>query len=147
MKSFKMLSVLLAMVVLASGCATTTGVKESGTNCNPIILCKDYIVKADNLSRELQNQREENVVLKKEIGEMSKLQVRMPNGKEVQVALKNAGFYKGPIDGQIGSQTKESIKKFQEAHKLPADGVIGSKTWNLLYKFLDMSTGDEPNLK
>ncbi len=147
MKGLKFLSVLFGIVVLASGCATTTGPKTSGSNCNQVILCKDYMTKVDNLSRELQEQREANASLKKEIDEMSKLQVRMPNGKEIQTALKNAGFYKGPIDGQIGSQTKESIKKFQEANKLPADGVIGSKTWNLLYKFLGMPGSEEENLK
>jgi g-D-glutamyl-meso-diaminopimelate peptidase len=61
----------------------------------------------------------------------------MPNGTEIQRALMKAGYYKGDVDGQIGSKTKDAIKKFQSANKLNPDGVIGSRTWQLLSKYLD----------
>jgi len=45
------------------------------------------------------------------------------------LALKNAGFYDGAVDGKIGSKTKEGIKAFQKANNLTADGVVGRGTW------------------
>jgi cell division protein FtsL len=32
--------------------------------------------------------------------------------EDVQTALKNAGFYKGSVDGKIGQQTKKAIESF-----------------------------------
>lgn len=56
--------------------------------------------------------------------------------KNIQTALKNAGFYKGPVDGKIGKGTKRAIKDFQNAHGLSADGVVGKKTWSVLAEYL-----------
>ena len=58
------------------------------------------------------------------------------SSKEIQAALKNAGFYDGPIDGKIGANTKKGIKAFQEANGLVSDGVVGSKTWVKLKGYL-----------
>ncbi|MBF0493911.1 MAG: peptidoglycan-binding protein [Candidatus Omnitrophica bacterium] len=54
------------------------------------------------------------------------------NGKDVQQALKNAGYYDGPVDGKIGKGTRKAIKAFQKASGLTADGVVGKKTWSKL---------------
>lgn len=48
---------------------------------------------------------------------------------QVQTALKNAGFYKGSIDGKLGPMTLEAIKSFQKENGLKVDGIIGSTTW------------------
>src|SRR3990167_1453850 len=56
--------------------------------------------------------------------------------KQIQAALKKAGFYKGEIDGKEGPQTKRAIKAFQRAKGLNPDGVVGPKTWEELNKFL-----------
>ena len=60
-----------------------------------------------------------------------------PAAKEIQIALKNAGYYAGSIDGKLGSKSKKAIEEFQAANNLTADGKVGSKTWNLLSKYLD----------
>ena len=60
-----------------------------------------------------------------------------PKAKEVQIALKNAGYAIGKIDGKIGKQTREAIRAFQKANNLPVDGKIGKKTWSLLKNYLD----------
>ncbi|MBI3252846.1 MAG: peptidoglycan-binding protein [Candidatus Omnitrophica bacterium] len=52
--------------------------------------------------------------------------------KELQTALKKAGCYSGPVDGDLGRKTKKAIKEFQKKHGLAADGVVGEKTWTLL---------------
>jgi len=54
--------------------------------------------------------------------------------KQVQAALKKAGFYKGDIDGKLGPQTKKAIKAFQKSKGLNPDGVIGVRTWEELSK-------------
>lgn len=50
------------------------------------------------------------------------------SAKQIQTALKNAGYYTGAIDGKIGRKTRAAIKKFQAANGLKADGVVGKKT-------------------
>jgi len=54
---------------------------------------------------------------------------------EIQACLKNAGFYKGEVDGVKGRKTRSAIKKFQSANGLSADGVVGPKTWEALSKY------------
>lgn len=53
----------------------------------------------------------------------------------IQKSLAEAGFYKGEIDGIIGSRTKSAIRAFQEANGLRADGVCGPNTWEKLKAF------------
>jgi murein L,D-transpeptidase YcbB/YkuD len=55
--------------------------------------------------------------------------------KQIQKALKNAGYYSGSVDGVKGKNTKRAIKAFQRDHGLTADGVVGSKTWDALSKY------------
>jgi len=56
--------------------------------------------------------------------------------KDIQKALKNAGFYTGAIDGKIGPRTKNAIMEFQKAKALKIDGKVGPKTWVELEKYL-----------
>ncbi len=59
------------------------------------------------------------------------------SSKQIQRALKSAGFYTGPIDGKIGPKTKDAIIKFQEANNLRADGIVGKKTSAVLNNYLN----------
>ena len=54
-----------------------------------------------------------------------------PN-KALQQALKDKGFYKGAVDGDIGPQTQEAIKAFKVKNGLSADYVVGPKVKELL---------------
>ena len=63
--------------------------------------------------------------------------VYQPTDLQIQRALKNAGFYKGDIDGKIGPKTLQAIKDFQKAHGLTPDGKVGLKTWAVLKVFLN----------
>jgi peptidoglycan hydrolase-like protein with peptidoglycan-binding domain len=56
--------------------------------------------------------------------------------KNIQRALKNAGFYKGSIDGKIGKKTKAAIREFQRSKGLKADGVVGKRTWRKMQEYL-----------
>lgn len=67
---------------------------------------------------------------------------RTPSGFElpsasVQKALKNAGYYNGDVDGKIGPETRESVRKFQSDNGLTPDGIIGKTTWNKLKTYLN----------
>lgn len=59
-----------------------------------------------------------------------------PTAQEIQLALKNAGYYSGVIDGKIGPQSKKAIEEFQKANSLKVDGKVGPKTWGVLSKYL-----------
>jgi Putative peptidoglycan binding domain len=48
--------------------------------------------------------------------------------KQLQRALKSAGYSPGTIDGSYGPSTESAVKQFQQAHGLTADGIAGSKT-------------------
>jgi peptidoglycan hydrolase-like protein with peptidoglycan-binding domain len=59
-----------------------------------------------------------------------------PTTKEIQKALKYAGFDPGAIDGKMGPKTKQAIKEFQRLKGLKVDGLVGPKTWAELGKYL-----------
>ncbi len=59
-----------------------------------------------------------------------------PDAKQIQAALKNAGYYQGSVDGKIGKQSRQAIKDFQKANNLLADGKVGKKTWAALREYL-----------
>ena len=54
------------------------------------------------------------------------------SAQDIQQALKNAGLYKGAIDGKIGPGTRRAITEFQQQNGLTADGKVGKKTWEKL---------------
>lgn len=54
--------------------------------------------------------------------------------KKAQKKLADAGFYKGPIDGDFGGMTKAAVINFQTKNKLVVDGLIGDQTWAVLMK-------------
>lgn len=63
-------------------------------------------------------------------------QSAMDKTKDIQRALKNAGFDIGAIDGKIGPKTKKAIEDFQRSKGLKVDGKVGPKTWAELEKYL-----------
>lgn len=128
LRRFVMISLLVPAL---AGCATT-GQKADGQ------LLRE---KVTLLEGQLKQQQDENAMLKQQLAMTSveKKEIRMPSGKEIQTALKKAGYYKGDIDGQIGSKTRDALKKFQSANGLNPDGVFGSRTWAVLSKYLDGS--------
>ena len=44
--------------------------------------------------------------------------------RDVQVALRNDGYYGGRIDGIVGAGTRRAISRFQVDHNLPVTGTI-----------------------
>jgi peptidoglycan hydrolase-like protein with peptidoglycan-binding domain len=46
--------------------------------------------------------------------------------KEIQQALSDRGYFKGPVDGQWGAESVEALKQFQREQKIDEDGKITS---------------------
>ncbi len=84
------------------------------------------------------NSVKENVVKKTELhGEIVEPRLKTKDRiKQIQTALKKAGFYQGEIDSKIGPKTKKAIIDFQRSKRLKSDGVVGLKTWEELSKYL-----------
>ncbi len=59
-----------------------------------------------------------------------------PSVSDVQLALRNAGFYDGAVDGKAGTKSREGVKEFQRSNGLTADGIVGEKTWLKLKTYL-----------
>lgn len=133
--------ILLALLIFSlSGCATTgkeavnletEQLKARVSELEEELKQKDEML--DYFEAQLrESQKAEERALKEKTSEKSsKL-----SGRQIQTALKNAGFYNGPIDGKIGKQTRRAIRQFQKAQGLPADGLAGAKTCLKLKNFL-----------
>ena len=128
----------LFLVVLLAGCAT--GRKEQD------LQLQELQSRIGNLETELERKNQQISTLENALQEeQSKsvsvdkpedIKVTQMSAKQIQRALKNAGFYRGSVDGKIGPKTKKAIKDFQKAHGLKVDGVMGEKTTAELSKFL-----------
>ena len=65
----------------------------------------------------------------------NRIRVPVP-ARTVQAALKEAGFYRGNIDGKVGPQTVSAITEFQRSQGIKADGIVGRVTWQHLQAFV-----------
>ncbi|MFA4988338.1 MAG: peptidoglycan-binding domain-containing protein [Candidatus Omnitrophota bacterium] len=79
---------------------------------------------------------EEITIVQSEEAEKKEEARECPTSKQIQAALKNAGYYSGPIDGKIGRKSRQAIRDFQKANNLSVDGKVGKKTWGALKEFL-----------
>jgi peptidoglycan hydrolase-like protein with peptidoglycan-binding domain len=146
---FKKLTLLLLVGVFVfslSGCATcrkknnmeTQGLKNQISVLESQVQAKDEEI--NSLKESLSRAQEEKIVSPGKgfgnKGVVSRSNGR-PNVKQIQIALKNAGYNPGAIDGKKGKQTREAIKSFQKDNKLNADGKVGKETWDLLKKYLE----------
>lgn len=55
--------------------------------------------------------------------------------QKLQKALKKAGYYEGPIDGDFGTGTERAVREFQGHESLMVDGVVGDRVQNALKGF------------
>ena len=148
----KKVMLLFGVVILAislAGCATAR--KKEGPE---VLELKNQV---SLLEAQLQNKDDEISVLKDQLSSALEQRVSatppadvapytksaVPESKtrftirQVQTALKNAGYDPGRIDGRMGKQTRDAVKSFQKANGLTVDGYVGKKTWLVLREYLD----------
>ncbi|MGE5309327.1 MAG: peptidoglycan-binding domain-containing protein [Deltaproteobacteria bacterium] len=131
---------LTASVLLLStaGCATMNkkndteiqSLKTQVTQLEAKVQQKDSEI--DALRQSLSRTTEEKYAQAKESSELS---TSVPTPRQIQKALKNAGFEPGELDGKLGRTTRKAIRDFQKAHHLSVDGKVGPKTWLALEKY------------
>src|SRR5829696_2456853 len=61
--------------------------------------------------------------------------------KELQRALKRAGFDPGPIDGDFEPVTAAAVRSFQAARGLVVVGIVGPQTWRALFETFYVHNG------
>lgn len=133
MKIFMKFFLIALLIVSLPGCATHKKISKTDQ-------IKTLETEVSALQGELDRKNMEIESLEKKAASKSTHKVKSSTSskagsaswkltsREIQTALKNAGFYAGAIDGKIGKMTKKGIKEFQAANGLAADGVVGKKT-------------------
>lgn len=61
----------------------------------------------------------------------------------IQVALQNAGYAVGKIDGKLGNRSIAMLKEFQKNEGLSSDGKIGARTLSALARYLPLPESGE----
>ena len=140
---FQRILIAFFLVLFLAGCATTNRTSNNQTQQlqSQVKELQDKIrfleEEAQAKSREiseLENELYKTQTARQKTESSTTVQLSV---KQIQTALKNAGFYKSSIDGKLGKQTKNAIKAFQEAHGLKADGMVGKRTIAELSKYLN----------
>ncbi|HAJ56477.1 MAG TPA: hypothetical protein DCL35_01765 [Candidatus Omnitrophica bacterium] len=121
----------LALVVLA-GCSTTRGTGASIENRVQALENRIQVLESD-VQTQGASGYSSDVFTSKPVSDVA---AETMSKKQIQQALKNAGYYDGTIDGKIGPRTKEAIKEFQKSSGLYVDGVAGRKTKENLLRYL-----------
>jgi len=144
-KKYLSFLVILGFVLTLNGCATARKQKEYELQNlkNQVSLLESQVQSKDEeiagLKDQLNRTQDERTSIESVSTEGKKVIPEIksrPNNKQIQIALKNAGYNPGNIDGKLGRQTKEAIKTFQRDNKLIVDGSVGKKTWKLLKPYL-----------
>lgn len=133
--------IFLSAALILSGCAT--GRKQSDLEIqglkNQVQALEAQVQEKDaeigSLRESFDQPQEERKSSSYRRGQSVEVKSR-PNAKQIQLALKNAGYNPGAIDGRLGKQTRDAIKAFQKANNLRADGKVGKQTWKLLRRNL-----------
>jgi len=133
---FRRLILVVFLAVFLAGCAT--GSKKQTTLSQPVVSEQPqeaYQQESYSKSYDVGDTWSSESYVKPAKKTYSEATIEL-NLKQIQRALRSAGFYQGSIDGKIGSRTRKAIRKFQAANGLKADGIVGKRTSTELYKYL-----------
>jgi len=77
--------------------------------------------------------------LKKRVSSSARLgKLGLLHAQRAQMALRQAGFYNGPVNGMIGPATKSSIRDFQKSFGIVPSGKLTSATLAKLSEYLSI---------
>lgn len=129
----------VAGVFMLSGCATVNKKNDLQNQelRNKIMVLEAQLSEKDSEINSLKESAAKSEMETTSVVEEKSATKQVYDAKQVQTALKNAGYFEGKIDGKIGSKTRSAIKAFQKANSLKADGKIGKNTWAVLKGYLD----------
>ena len=131
-KRILLLGLVVVFVVSLSGCSTTRKSKDleiQGLR-NQVSVLESQPAKDEETSSSEQ-------FLSKSSEESAESVTKLLDEKQIQTALKNAGYYEGAIDGKLGKKTRRAVRDFQKANNLSVDGKVGKITWGVLRYYLD----------
>jgi len=140
-------SFLVVFAVALTGCATKGTVRQKDMEIqglkNQVTVLETQIQNKEQeingLKEALNTRQAEEAKVESEAKENAVVKAHT-SVKDLQMALQNAGYKPGKIDGRMGTQTRDALKAFQKAHDLKANGRANKKTWALLGKYLDQKT-------
>jgi murein L,D-transpeptidase YcbB/YkuD len=136
-KKVRWLGLVVMGIFVLSGCATMnkdSQLLNQGLR-NKVLALETQLKEKDdeiNSLKEASVKSSENENVSK-VGEANQL----IDSKQIQAALKNAGYYQGAVDGKLGKKTRKAVREFQKANNLPADGRVGKDTWMILKGYLE----------
>jgi N-acetyl-anhydromuramyl-L-alanine amidase AmpD len=142
-------SLLVVFAVSLAGCASMgtvkqkdmeiQGLKNQVTVLEAQVQGKDQELNSikDSLSKTSEQAKVETT---EPVKEKSVTSVKHLKARDIQTALKNAGYEPGKIDGRMGKQTRDAVKAFQKANNLTVNGKVNKKTWALLGEYLNQKT-------
>lgn len=148
------LGVLVGMTVLVSGCAGSGQAKELKRLQSQVTLLGDRVGQLERGNANWQSSSsfptpaaDEGIKVSRPSSASKGPSVSIPTEsvstkpttRQIQQALKNAGFYQGAVDGKMGPVTREAIKEFQRINGLNDDGIVGKQTWGKLSAYADLS--------
>ncbi|MFH1664572.1 MAG: peptidoglycan-binding domain-containing protein [Candidatus Omnitrophota bacterium] len=134
------LAVMFFVVMFLAGCATTAD-KSKSTEVQQLqdrisSLEEELAEKDQQISRLEDKAWRGQAPASREFTQKSGSSEKL-SAKQIQTALRNAGYYQGAVDGKIGPMTKKAIKEFQGAKGLEQDGVVGKRTSAALRGYLE----------
>ena len=134
----KTLSILITClcVLLIGGCATVDSGRLDDMEYRLTRLEKKVLPGAEEtVVSAAEAVAEETAAEEEEIFEPRVVIPETPTKRDIQISLKNAGYYDGEVDGKFGPKTKTAIESFQDANNLVVDGKPGVNTWTKLRVF------------
>ena len=127
MRKFVWMLTGFAALVFLSGCSTTRPASSASVeNRAPAVENKPEVVESNAPAPGAAGT--ETAGVGAAASTLSGVTAETMTKKQVQEALKNAGYYDGNIDGKFGPKTKAAIKQFQKDMGLKVDGIAGIKT-------------------
>jgi peptidoglycan hydrolase-like protein with peptidoglycan-binding domain len=127
---------VVAGIFVLSGCATMNkndALLNQGLR-NKVLALETQLKEKDD---EINSLKEASVKSSEDVSVSKVEDKQQADPKQIQTALKNAGYYQGAVDGKMGKKTRRAVREFQKANKLPVDGRVGKNTWAALKEYLD----------
>ena len=138
-KKVLLLGAAVFFVISLSGCATTArknnDLEVQGLRNKVLALETQLREKDDEINSLRESPAKGNEEVNAGTGKVT--DAKQADAKQIQTALKNAGYFAGTVDGKMGKNTRKAVREFQKANNLPVDGKVGKKTWVVLSTYLE----------